>query len=85
LKALVAFERTSLIAAGLKATAKFCLEAKAFALANESGNWVAEPGSWTIHVDTLQHKVNVQTPAIRGPAVVEDVTRLPLPRDAVWE
>ncbi|EEY54398.1 beta-D-xylosidase, putative [Phytophthora infestans T30-4] len=82
LKSLVAFERTPLIAAGQRATAKICLEAKAFALANEAGNWVVEPGNWTIHVDTLQHKVDIQGPIQSEPGV--EVTRKPLPR-AVWE
>ncbi|GMF23761.1 unnamed protein product [Phytophthora lilii] len=84
LKSLVAFERMSSVAAGQKATAKFCLQAKAFALADESGSWVVEQGNWTIHVDTLQHKVDVQAPFALEPAMVEDVTRKPLPRGAVW-
>ncbi|KAL3669344.1 hypothetical protein V7S43_005721 [Phytophthora oleae] len=84
-KSLVAFERTSLISSGQQITVKFCLEAKAFALADEVGNWNIEPGNWTIHVDSLQHMVSVQKPAIREPAVVhEDVERKPLPR-SVWE
>ncbi|KAG3018249.1 Beta-xylosidase/alpha-L-arabinofuranosidase 2 [Phytophthora cactorum] len=85
LKSLVAFERTPLIAARQRTTAKICLEAKVFTLANEVGNWVVEPGNWTIHVDTLQHKVIVQEPILREPVVVnEAVGRKPLPR-AVWE
>ncbi|KAF1794772.1 Glycoside hydrolase family 3 [Phytophthora cactorum] len=84
LKSLVAFERTPLIAARQRTTAKICLEAKVFTLANEVGNWVVEPGNWTIHVDTLQHKVIVQEPILREPVVVnEAVGRKPLPR-AVW-
>ncbi|GMF46279.1 unnamed protein product [Phytophthora fragariaefolia] len=83
LKSLVAFERTAPIAVGEKAAAKFCLEAKAFALADENGNWVVEQGSWTLHVDTLQHQVNVQAAVAREPAVVQgaDVARKHVP---VW-
>ncbi|ETP11715.1 hypothetical protein F441_12812 [Phytophthora nicotianae CJ01A1] len=85
LKSLVAFERTPLLAAGQGAATKVCLEAKAFMLADEVGNWVVETGNWTIHVDTLQHKVNVQEPVVREPAVGnEEVTRKPLSR-TVWE
>ncbi|KAG7386520.1 hypothetical protein PHYPSEUDO_015530 [Phytophthora pseudosyringae] len=85
LKSLVAFERTSWVSSGQKAIVKFCLEAKAFALASEVGNWVVEPGNWTIHVDTLEHKVNIHEPTMREPAVVKvEVARKPLPR-AVWE
>lgn len=84
LRSLVAFERTALVTTGKTATADFCLEAKAFALANAEGSWVVEQGNWTIHVDTLQHRVNVQAPIAREPAVVEEITRKPLPRGAVW-
>ncbi|KAE8875865.1 Beta-xylosidase/alpha-L-arabinofuranosidase 2 [Phytophthora fragariae] len=84
LKSLVAFERTALVTAGQTASANFCLEAKAFALADEQGNWVVEQGNWTIHVDTLQHKVNVQASVAREPALVQEVTRKPLPRGAEW-
>ncbi|OWZ19595.1 Xylosidase [Phytophthora megakarya] len=86
LKSLVAFDRTSMIAARQNATAKFCLEAKVFALANEDGNWVVEAGNWTIQIDNLQHKVNVQESVlVESSAIAENVTRKPLPRGAVWE
>ncbi|KAF4320145.1 hypothetical protein BBO99_00005254 [Phytophthora kernoviae] len=90
LKSMVAFERTPLLGKGQKIDLSFCLLAEAFTLANENGEWAVIPGNWTIHVNDLRHKINVQASASADsrrpvPLEVDEVTRKPLPREAVWD
>lgn len=85
LKSLFAFERTPQILAGQNVSFNICLEAKVFTLANEIGAWVVEPGNWTIHVDALQHKVNVRLPTVPEPRIIEQVGSDEPLSPAVWE
>ncbi|RLN73890.1 hypothetical protein BBJ28_00006355 [Nothophytophthora sp. Chile5] len=83
LKTLVAFERTPPLAANQKAEMQFCLSAKAFAVADESGAWIVDDGQWTLRVGDLRRAVNVKASAVaREPMLLETIAREPLPREA---
>ncbi|KAG7394684.1 hypothetical protein PHYBOEH_004840 [Phytophthora boehmeriae] len=87
LKSMVAFERTPLLGKGQKVDLSFLLPSEVFTLANENGDWTVVSGNWTIHVNGLRHKINVQESAF-GELVgleVEEVTRKPLPRESEWD
>lgn len=57
LKSLVGFQGTPVLAAKQQAELQFCLRSKSFALAGEDGKWTVTPGTWTLHVGELRHKI----------------------------